>query len=71
MKLSIIERYEIKAQAFQSMTGHMAPGKDAPSALYPASYEERKKVRDEWLKQHGECVRAMLRGFEAIMGDGE
>jgi hypothetical protein len=29
MHLSSLERYEIQAEAFRRMTGHLAPGKDA------------------------------------------
>ena len=67
MKLDSYFRYEIKAQAFKRMTGHMAPGKDAASASYPAPVEERQKLWDEWLKENGKCVEAMLIGFERIM----
>ena len=35
-----LERYEVKAEAFRICTGHMAPGKDAASASYPAPFWE-------------------------------
>ena len=34
MHLSRLERYEIQAEAFRRMTGHLAPGKDAAAVSY-------------------------------------
>jgi len=61
------ERYEIKAMAFRYMTGHMAPGKDAASESYPAPFEERTKVWEQWLRDYGQCTQAMLSAFEYVM----
>ena len=60
-------RYEIKARAFQRMTGEMAPGKDAPEATYPEPIEKRQAMWDAWLKTHGECAEAMLKAAEEIL----
>jgi hypothetical protein len=67
VKLTTIESYEIQAFAFRVMTGHMAPGKDASPLSYPAPYEERSAAWDEWRKEHASCIRAMQRGFEAVI----
>ena len=67
MKLDSYYRYEIKAQAFQRMTGHMAPGKDAPSASYPAPSEERQKLWAEWVAENDKCIEAMLFSFERVI----
>ena len=56
--------YEIKAEAFRLMTGHMAPGKDPAAASYPASFEERSEIWDAWLESNGECVIAMLKAAD-------
>lgn len=60
-------RYEIKAEAFRIMTGHMAPGKDAPPQSYPAPYEEREKVWRQWLLDNEECINAMLLAVDRII----
>ena len=69
MKLNSTEEYELKAEAFRVMTGHMAPGKDASAAGYPAPYEEREAAWAEWGTKHGEVVRAMLLALRVIDGD--
>lgn len=72
MKLDAIARFDIAAEAFRIMTGHMAPGKDASPLSYPAPYEERQAAHDEWKQAHGECVRAVLLAVERILpGDDE
>jgi hypothetical protein len=71
MKLDNITRFEVQAEAFRVMTGHMAPGKDIPAAGYGEPYEERAAIFDRWMEIHGECVRAMIRAFENVMPDDE
>lgn len=61
--------YEIKAEAFRIMTGHMAPGKDAASASYPAPFEERQAAWDEWLKENSDCIKAMLAAADNFIED--
>jgi hypothetical protein len=69
MKLNSTEEYELKAEAFRVMTGHMAPGKDAAAASYPAPYEEREAAWRDWCARHGEVVRAMIVALRVIDGD--
>ncbi len=69
MKLGSTARYEIQAEAFRRMTGHMAPGKDAAALSYPAPYEERKAAWDRWLLAHGACVSAMLEAMVSVLPD--
>lgn len=69
MKLNSTEEYELKAEAFRVMTGHMAPGKDASAASYPAPYEEREAAWREWNAKHGEAARAMILALRVIDGD--
>lgn len=71
MKLDSIIKFEIKAEAFRIMTGHMAPGKDAAPESYPAPYEERAAAYATWLQGNGECVRAVVLAFERMMPDDE
>jgi len=61
------EKYEIVAEAFRLMTGHMAPGKDASPESYPAPLEERSIAYDIWLEAHRRCINSMLLSFERIM----
>lgn len=70
MKLTDNERYEVKAEAFRIMTGHMAPGKDAAAASYPEPYEVRRAAFDAWWAQHAEAVRATLIAAERMV-DGD
>ena len=67
MKLDTTTRFELKAEAFRIMTGHMAPGKDASPHSYPAPYEDRTAAFDQWNAIHGDCVGAMIRAFERVM----
>jgi len=67
--MNTIEQYEIKARAFQIMTGEMAPGKDVPSCCYSMSFDERSEMWDKWLKENSECINAMMRAFNDIIED--
>ena len=69
MELDSYLKFEIGAEAFRIMTGHMAPGKDASPASYPAPYEEREARHKDWSDANGECVRAMLLAFQRVMPD--
>lgn len=59
MKMTSSLAYEIKAEAFRSMTGHMAPGKDASIFSYPEPIEVRSDAWDKWRKEneaaYGRC----------------
>ncbi len=70
MKLNNIEEYELKAEAFRIMTGHMAPGKDAAAVSCPAPYEEREAAWREWNAKHGEVARAMILALRVIDATG-
>ena len=61
------ERFEVRAETFRIMTGHMAPGKDPSVAAYEFSYKERLAVFNEWINEHDKCVRAMLLAFERVL----
>ena len=59
-------RYEVKAEAFRIMTGHMAPGKDPASASYPAPFEERAAAWEAWMEQYGQVIDAMFTAFKRM-----
>ncbi len=67
--MTVTEKYEVKAEAFRLMTGHMAPGKDTPMLAYSAPFKERESLWQAWHEEHGGCVVAMLLAFEHTMGD--
>ena len=67
MKLTFYERFEIQAEAFRIMTGHMAPGKDAAPESYPAPYKERDAAWEKWSAQNIECVRATMLATERVL----
>lgn len=47
--------FEIKAAVFERITGHLAPGKDAPAdGLY--SRESRERAWREWNDKYGAVV---------------
>ena len=72
MKIGPNERYEIKAEAFRIITGHMAPGKDAPSAAYPAPYEERAAIWESfWTHDHITVADAMILAMSRLFPDDE
>lgn len=62
-------RYEIKARAFNLMTGHMAPGKDSPAAAGPTDYDERELAWLRWLDTNRHCIESMFQAFEEITED--
>ena len=59
-------RYEIKAEAFRIMTGHMAPGKDPSPLSYPAPFEVRAEAWEKWHEQHAQCIAAMLTAMDRM-----
>ncbi len=59
--------FEIKAEAFRRMTGHMAPGKDAAALSYPASYEERSAAWEVWNQSNRECFVATIQAMQNIL----
>lgn len=70
MTIDSIERFEIKARAFQIMTGKMAPGKDVPAALCRGDdYECREKLWKLWNEAYGKAVDAVISATQEIMGD--
>jgi hypothetical protein len=71
MKLSALERYEIQAEAFRRMTGHMAPGKDVAAAAGPADREERMAIYARWSETHGECVYAVMDAVDCVLRTSE
>lgn len=58
------DRYEIKARAFQAMTGAMAPGKSCPPQMSNSDPDLRQALWDQWEIHHGRTVNAMLEAFE-------
>ena len=71
MKLSEIEKYEIKAEAFRIMTGHMAPGKDVSPHAHGASLEERQDAWNQWCVDHVQAVRCAILAMEYVIDRDE
>lgn len=71
MQLSSLDRYEIQAEAFRRMTGHLAPGKDAPAAAGSLDFDERTAIYARWAEIHGECVYAMLDAVDCVLRTSE
>ena len=63
--------YEVKAEAFRLMTGHMAPGKDPSPESYPDTFERRSAAWDKWHAEHNEIIVAMVRALHRIVPDGD
>ena len=70
MKLSSLERYEIQAEAFRRMTGHLAPGKDAAAGTSD-DHAERTAIYARWAEIHGECVYAVLDAVDCVLRTAE
>lgn len=66
MHLSNLERYEIQAEAFRRMTGHLAPGKDAAAGSYDEA-ANRIEIYARWAEIHGECVYAVLDAVDYVL----
>ena len=71
MSINPVEKFEIEAEVFRLMTGEMAPGKSAPSAMYPVTIEVRIKMWSEWFAKHGEAVHATIRAIERRIAELE
>lgn len=61
-------KFEIKAAAFQRMTGKLAPGKDEPAAASPTweSQGERLAAWVEWHKKYDQCFEAIVAAIDQI-----
>ncbi len=70
MRLSSLERYEIRAEAFRRMTGHLAPGKDAAAVSYDET-ANRTEIYARWAEIHGECVYAVLAAVDYVLRTSE
>ena len=70
MHLSNLERYEIQAEAFRRMTGHLAPGKDAAAGSYD-EVANRTEIYARWAEIHGECVYAVLDAVDCVLRAAE
>lgn len=70
MHLSSLERYEIQAEAFRRMTGHLAPGKDAAAGTYDEA-ANRTEIYARWAELHGECVYAVLDAVDYVLRTGD
>lgn len=66
MRLSVLDRYEIQAEAFRRMTGHLAPGKDAAAGTYDEA-ANRTEIYAKWAEHNGECVYALLDAVDHVM----
>ena len=67
MVMSSVMKYELKAECFRMMTGHIAPGKDAPAAFPSEPYETRLAEWKSWWTENSEAVSAMLAAIETIV----
>ena len=67
MKFDAYESFEVWAEAFRIMTGHMAPGKDQAAAACLDNCDERQAAFSEWIAVHGDAVSAAIRAVEKIV----
>lgn len=63
--------FEIRARAFQLMTGKLAPGKDEPAAVNWEDRGDRLAAWMTWLEKYDPCIEAMLNAVDDITGDEE
>jgi hypothetical protein len=63
--ISIVDRYELKAAAFNMLTGIMAPGKDPPPGSNQPPYEERFKAWEEWTDKHNDVLNALIDAIQS------
>lgn len=59
-------KFEIKAKAFEIMTGLLAPGKDCPAACNGSDYGLREDCWKDWNNRYSKVVNAMILAFEKI-----
>ena len=67
MKLTSSDRFEIKADAFRTMTNHWPPGKDWPSAKGGRSERDQDEDRLAWAdfcRDYNEVIDHILRAVE-------
>jgi len=65
--LNANEVFEIKAEAFRRMTGHMAPGKD-PGLVAAEDPAARSAAWEVWVEAYGDAVIATISAYERVMG---
>lgn len=71
MRLDPVETYELKAEAFRIMTGHMAPGKDVSAAGWAAPYEERAELWSKWCAIHADVAHAFVIAAGSVLKQEE
>ena len=60
--------FEVKAEAFRIMTGHLAPGKDAGLLDGDSiSHQDRYEKWGIWVVVHGDVIRAMLKAVDNVL----
>ena len=67
MKLTTHQSYEVKAMAYEKMTGKMAPGKDAPPGMLTEPMETRISKWWNWNEEHHEVIDAILYSVEELL----
>lgn len=65
------EMFEVQAEAFRLMTGHLAPGKDMGAMGSERADEERRAAYKVWCEENGPCVAAMMIAFQSVTGRTE
>ena len=61
--------FEIKAKAFEIMTGELAPGKDTPACGYAGceTHSETLSKWKQWNTDHREIISALLKATEPFL----
>jgi len=63
------DKFEIFADMFHTMTGHMAPGKDQPVAA--GLDAERAHRWGDWLLNNSEILEALNKALDSVFPDKE
>ena len=71
MKITDIEKYEIMAEAFHIITGHIAPGKDPSPESQSAPFDERWDLWTKWLIDNSKILTAIITAVSRIMPDDD
>lgn len=67
MKIEGNDLFEIRAETFRIMTGHLAPGKDTAAAAGTDDYELRNELYMQWVSHNMHCFVSVIKAIERVL----
>lgn len=67
MKIEGNDLFEVRAETFRIMTGHLAPGKDTAMAAGPDDSELRNELYMQWVEHNMHCFVSVIKAIERVL----